>query len=1342
MTILGKTIEDTLNVQDSDNLLWFGVSSGGTLNIDISQGTNTVISEASDAPTILADKWFKVTAQASFAQVLDTSGAIPTETSATASLELFIDDASVGTSNFNDVYFKEYFESRTYIGMERVWDGSASNEPGRFFNGFIYELTVWNLQKDFTADILSTFSLCDCDVGGVANDACLSTGNCISTCAMDTFQDGASCTACDVSCNGNCVRTGTGVNCNLCDNMICDTCDTFLSPGDCQTCATNAELTTAADDCQCDSTHVLQTPEYECTCATECDACTALDIYHCTVCNAGSLKQDGAIFCLPYCGLGYADDTAQACTGTQSRTTDALSDIPANMSAKPEHPQPAKDRGWFFDGTTNFIKADTLASANVSLNDPLHHTGTVDLTIRPIDNTADSVLYSRNKVTYTNPGDEDYVTFLLRSDGYLEFRLQGVSTSDVTAIANSAPAHQLVQTNSSTWVHVAASWAWDGSKTTVKIYLNGAEIQSVDSDVVANPPVFTNDSTTYLGYIGKQDNSNAAAAVDADFYSGFIYEFGLANYVPDITTLSSTSCTGYAGCSVCPTSGSCLSTCALLEFPETNGTCTACHANCTTGCVTANHCSLCADRECDDCSDFTAGATCRACYTNGISDNAGDCQCDGTDERWYSDITDQCYTCHENCENCFGTIVRESMYNCSTCKVGFFMHNSICVDACPTGYDAGAEVCTDAALKDNMIIYFKDFNRFISTYTADASGVALKALLGSTTGYYPVNMESNDPMTVRWGGLYFYGTSIMQISPYDAESTSSVFNQKHTVAMFLKPDTTSQKQYLLYKGDANGIDSRIAFGIQQDKNMFVEFNMPSVLKDAVTNPATDETHDFGTMTETTWTHVAYTVELTGDTNAANTQTIVYVNGSALGTHDIADKYMKDFGTNFFLIGGKYDANAISSSFKGYLFEFKVWNYNLDAAGITTEYSRLTTSTDTSACLCDQCLDTNVCLASCPINQFATTEGGTCTSCDSGCTYGCMRQGDCKVNNDDLCRNGSFPNFTECNTCIQSAFLDTVTNQCACTANATYDTATDSCVCNTNYKVRNDGTCELCLHYVQLSEIQDPVLFADNFIEMTITFDLPGTQGMKTSSLSNCSFMKQETLAKLGTDPVCSWADDAKSVTIKFGDNPTIVQNDLIKIDENILLIDDDQCSTDQETLEVTVGYPATFPTPNASLETLPLTISKTCDAFIVLNGDQSDGGLKRSLEYKFELVSSAGTITQDWSSGTSFSIVTSQTGAGSATATVSVRTYLLSPVATSTQTFTITDEPAATVTIRDIETPYTVYCNENYKFKTDFNIACTTDANGNAINAATEVQTYSWVQTAGTTLEGIRLDQN
>jgi hypothetical protein len=38
-------------------------------------------------------------------------------------------------------------------------------------------------------------------------------------------------------------------------------------------------------------------------------------------------------------------------------------------------------------------------------------------------------------------------------------------------------------------------------------------------------------------------------------------------------------------------------------------------------------------------------------------------------------------------------------------------------------------------------------------------------------------------------------------------------------------------------------------------------------------------------------------------------------------------------------------------------------------------------------------------------------------------------------------------------------------------------------------------------------------------------------------------------------------------------------------------------------LEVVVDYPNTFPTPEAVLETLPITISKTCESFIVLNGD-------------------------------------------------------------------------------------------------------------------------------------------
>jgi hypothetical protein len=127
--------------------------------------------------------------------------------------------------------------------MEREWDG-ANNAYDRYYSGFIYDLTIWNVAKDFAADIQSTITLCDCDSGGITDDACIA-NSCISTCAFGNFQDGAVCTACDPTCNGNCVRSGDGVYCNLCDNMICTECDTFTSPGNCSTCATNAEQNVA-----------------------------------------------------------------------------------------------------------------------------------------------------------------------------------------------------------------------------------------------------------------------------------------------------------------------------------------------------------------------------------------------------------------------------------------------------------------------------------------------------------------------------------------------------------------------------------------------------------------------------------------------------------------------------------------------------------------------------------------------------------------------------------------------------------------------------------------------------------------------------------------------------------------------------------------------------------------------------------------------------------------------------------------------------------------------------------------------------------------------------------------
>jgi hypothetical protein len=55
-------------------------------------------------------------------------------------------------------------------------------------------------------------------------------------------------------------------------------------------------------------------------------------------------------------------------------------------------------------------------------------------------------------------------------------------------------------------------------------------------------------------------------------------------------------------------------------------------------------------------------------------------------------------------------------------------------------------------------------------------------------------MDADAPMVVRWSGLYFYGTSIMHISPYDGSTAESVFNQKHTVGMFIKRDVSANSK--------------------------------------------------------------------------------------------------------------------------------------------------------------------------------------------------------------------------------------------------------------------------------------------------------------------------------------------------------------------------------------------------------------------------------------------------------------------------------------------------------------------------------------------------------------------
>ena len=108
-------------------------------------------------------------------------------------------------------FFREYENSVSAIGAALDHEQS----PNSYLNGFIYNLKVYNVKRldsEVEGDVVV-----GC-VGAGVGQACPSDGNRISECTMDQFvETDGSCTACDASCGGNCVRSE---DCKLCDNPI------------------------------------------------------------------------------------------------------------------------------------------------------------------------------------------------------------------------------------------------------------------------------------------------------------------------------------------------------------------------------------------------------------------------------------------------------------------------------------------------------------------------------------------------------------------------------------------------------------------------------------------------------------------------------------------------------------------------------------------------------------------------------------------------------------------------------------------------------------------------------------------------------------------------------------------------------------------------------------------------------------------------------------------------------------------------------------------------------------------------------------------------------------------
>jgi len=126
------------------------------------------------------------------------------------------------------------------------------------------------------------------------------------------------------------------------------------------------------------------------------------------------------------------------------------------MSASPaaNDPQPAKDRGGYFDGTNTYVDNTIL----------LNTVGSVDAWIRPeFVSAATHMIFSRNINNNAGVGEEDNLSFYFDEAAKVlsvSFKTGTVDNASFTSDSGDALTEKV-------WVHVALLWDWTTDNTRI-----------------------------------------------------------------------------------------------------------------------------------------------------------------------------------------------------------------------------------------------------------------------------------------------------------------------------------------------------------------------------------------------------------------------------------------------------------------------------------------------------------------------------------------------------------------------------------------------------------------------------------------------------------------------------------------------------------------------------------------------------------------------------------------------------------------------------------------------------------------------------------------------------------
>lgn len=988
--------------------LYFGiniVSSTPTVNIKL---TNSGTVAVSTSTALSLDIWSHV---AFTVEVLRTVG---------TDITCYLD----GTQTNQVSYALDYFTGPTsnflwIIGAKY----SSTTAFTEFYTGYIYSITIWN----YVFNTLTDWSLTTtCTDNPTACTVCpSSTGECMPDCGLTDYYDPSTktCDLCKTSCTSGC-RDAT--YCNLCQDFKCSTCSTFTS-GSCSYCKANAAF--VGSNCECNTLYIWYDEDEVCSmCYAGCSNCATPLHNDCITCSSGYYLTYSE--CLNFCPFGFtANSVAKTCTAPsdiyvfqldfadkiEGQVTDNKHSFPimsgSTLAFYPTYdsddPLAADTRGYYFTGAS-FMDIQPASAGLLNFPSRL----CLCLWVNYI---ADGTFLAKQNIL--DPNDKNLV-----------FKVAaGILEIDIILTTGAFTANSVSLLNANVWSYACASV--DVISDSLSADYGNTFVTFTIDDVSDTPQLLAVDyfmdlSTSFTFLIGSE---YTALSTKGSFFEGFIWRISMwQDSNPSFTSEFTVTC---SGCSICPSSGTCLSLCAKDQYvPDCNTCDTACTATIT--CIIDTTCNLCYDLLCEICNDYTSTG-CTQCieYANFLSGAGSACACD-SGYSWNSD-SETCDVCENLCAPCYDL----QTTGCSGCISTAFFHDTVCMPWCPTGFLAGTTTCSGTSG-----LIFKISLLDIKGTITDTVTNNIKLLTGSSSTFYPT-YESNDPHATQSRGYHFDGTTSYMSFVYNSDNNKQmVFSPISTVGMWIYPMAFGG-MFLSKKTDT--ITDYLLFEMTSSGNLQL-----SVLLKLISGIYTKTSTQ--TVTLNSWNHIGYNLYI----NADNTEVIFYINGISETAQIIDAGHYEDLVSSYlFSLGADYTSTTVLQKFyKGYINEVKIWSmkYNLaqEVGGC-------------SSCKCPA--STGVCLSTCAFNQYEVT--GTCFNCLASCTTSCVRSSDCNLCYDILCSSCQDFSATGCTACKTNANLITPANSCQCMDGTYFDSASISCIscftyCNKCTSSKN-GDCTAC-----------------------------------------------------------------------------------------------------------------------------------------------------------------------------------------------------------------------------------------------------------------------------------------